>query len=92
MPQTETYVVEPDVVACELAGGAALLDLRTSTYFSLNAVGARVWEALAEPRTVKQVCDAVSETFDTDPKACEADVRAHLLSLEARGLVTHGRG
>ncbi|MFB0613914.1 PqqD family protein [Aurantiacibacter poecillastricola] len=65
---------DPDVVACELGDGLALLNLQTSTYYSLNKVGAAVWEALQERSSAQDISLAVSERFTVTSERCAADV------------------
>ena len=84
---TSVVVAESDVVSCELGGGLALLDLRSGTYYSINKVGAYVWDLLAEPRPLTDVCDTMAEAFEVDRQRCEADVVELITGLEAAGLV-----
>ena len=65
---------EKDVVSCELGDGSALLDMRSGTYFSVNAVGAYVWELLDSPRTFSDLRDAIVERYDVAPDRCEQDL------------------
>lgn len=88
MSQTETYSAQPDVVACELDSGAALLDLRTSLYFSLNGVGAVLWEALQSRTSLDNLAVLVAEKFDVAVEDCRRDVEVYVKELQARQLVT----
>lgn len=72
------FVVDPDVVVCDLGDGGVLLDLRTSQYYSLNPVGQLVWRTASEPRSVSDLCEKVLSEFDVEPDACADDVRALL--------------
>lgn len=63
------------------------LDVEGGSYFSFNATGRRVWELLAEPRSLDALCAALDEEFEVEPAICRADVRALLAELEAAGLV-----
>ncbi|CAN5359904.1 hypothetical protein BH09PSE1_BH09PSE1_05000 [soil metagenome] len=92
MSQTETFAAHPEVVACELEGGAALLDLRTSTYFSLNTVGSVLWQALQSPGSVDSLVAIVADRFDTTAEHCRADVETYLKQLQSRQLVTIVQG
>jgi hypothetical protein len=85
-----TVVADPDVFSCELAGGKALLDLRSSTYYSINSVGAFVWERLAAPITVSQLHSAMIDEFDVEPERCLADLKALVQQFAAAGLVRLG--
>ncbi len=82
-----TVVADPDVFSCELAGGKALLDLRSSTYYSINSVGAFVWERLATPIMVSQLHGAMMEEFDVESERCLADLKALVQQFAAAGLV-----
>lgn len=65
---------DKDVISCELGGGAALLDLRSSTYYNVNAVGAFVWDQLQAPRKVAEIEDAVLARYEIDPETCRKDI------------------
>ncbi|MEJ1937275.1 PqqD family protein, partial [Nostoc sp. NIES-2111] len=86
-PETR-YKALPDVVACDRGGEAALLDLRTSRYFGLNAVGSLVWTSLSEPASPNVLAEIVASRFEVEKPRAEADIRALLDQLEAEGLVT----
>ena len=75
------------MVSCELDEGAALLHLRSSTYFSMNATGGTIWELIQEPKTVAELCDAVAARYEVDPAVCYRDVVALLQQLADARLV-----
>lgn len=75
---------------CEVApfgDGVALLDLRSSSYFSLNDTGRFVFEALREARSADEVVALVAAHYDVEPEACRDDVAALLSNLSQHGLV-----
>jgi hypothetical protein len=74
-------------VSCELAGEAVILDITPGIYYGLNAVGARIWKLIQEPRTVNEIRAAVLEEYDVEPDRCERDLLALLQELAARGLI-----
>jgi sensor domain CHASE-containing protein len=76
-----------DVVACELEGDSVLLDIASSRYFRLNAVGTHVWNALTEPKTVADLQHMILEAFDVDAGRCAQDLDALLGKLSKSGLV-----
>jgi hypothetical protein len=53
----------------------------------LNAVGTRVWELLARPRSLEDLVGAVEREFEVDAARARADLRAYLRLLERKGLV-----
>jgi len=86
---TEGSIVSCDgeVVSCDLAGGAALLDLRTGTYFSINSVGAFVWEMLRNPIAVSEIQKAVVAHYDVEKEKCFEDVSKLLKDMSEAGLI-----
>jgi hypothetical protein len=80
-------VAEADVFSCELAGGKALLDLRTSTYYSINAVGAFVWDRLQAPVTIDKISMAMIDEFDVASERCLSDLKALVKQFADAGLV-----
>ena len=74
-------------VACTLNGEVALLDLDKGLYFGLQGVGAHVWEALQEPRSVDEIISTRLSDFDVTAETCRADVLKFLASLLEAGVV-----
>lgn len=75
-----------DAVACEFGDGLALLNLKSNVYYSLNGVGAFIWELIQEPRPIVDIRGAVLARYHVDAERCEADVDALLKGLAENGL------
>ena len=43
-------VATKDQVSCDLAGEAAILNIKSGVYYGLDPVGARIWNLMQEPR------------------------------------------
>ena len=76
-----------DQVSCDLSGEAAILNLKSGVYFGLNTVGASIWKLIQEPRTVKEIHEAILEEYDVEPNHCEHDVLELLQELSTNGLI-----
>jgi hypothetical protein len=89
VPVTEASIVSCDgeVVSCDLAGGTALLALRTGTYFSINSVGAFVWGMLRNPIAVSEIQDAVVAHYDVEKEKCLEDLSKLLKDMSEAGLI-----
>ncbi len=85
--ERSTIVVTKDQVSADLSGEAAILNLKTSTYFGLNTVGASIWKLLQEPKTVSQIRDAIIQEYDVEPDRCEHDILELLHELSTHGLI-----
>ncbi|TPL04814.1 PqqD family protein [Mesorhizobium sp. B2-4-14] len=75
-----------DAVACEFGDGLALLDLKSNIYYSLNGVGAFIWELIQDPRSIADIRGAVLARYNVDAERCNADVDALLKGLAENGL------
>ena len=65
-----------------------LLDIDGSQYYTLaGAVGVRIWQLLAIPRSPASLVDSLVEEFDVNRQRCEEETRAFLDELIAKGLV-----
>jgi hypothetical protein len=53
----------------------------------LDAVGARIWELIQDPRTVNEIRDALLEEYDVEMERCERDLLAFLDQLAAETLI-----
>jgi hypothetical protein len=76
-----------EVVSCDLAGGAALLDTRSNVYFTLNGVGAHIWSAIQHPTTVAEIIEKIVAQYEVDRVRCQGDVVALLQQLDDAGLI-----
>jgi len=75
-------------VSCEVSGEAVILNLRDSSYYGLDPVGARVWKLLLNgPLPVSSIRDHLLAEFDVAAEQCEADLLELLGRLLEKGLV-----
>jgi hypothetical protein len=64
-----------------------MLDPGVGSYYGLDATGRAVWEHLAEPCSVAQLCRVLAGEFDVELERCAAEVAAFLGELHEAGLV-----
>lgn len=84
---TITLRQAPSVVSQQLDGEAVLLDLERETYYSLNAVGARIWALIGESVALGTLVDRLAEEFDASASVIAADALALVEELLAAGLI-----
>jgi hypothetical protein len=75
------------LVSARVESELVLLDPERDKYLSLNDVGTEIWERLAAPATVRELCEELGRHFDGPPARIEEDVLAFLAELEQRALV-----
>ena len=66
---------------------ALIIHLTSGSYYSLNAVGTRVWESIDGRRTAGDVVKIIQDEYDAESKLIEAEVMSLLTDLVAEGLV-----
>jgi coenzyme PQQ synthesis protein D (PqqD) len=80
-------VLSKDQVSCDLAGEAAIVNLKNGVYYGLDPVGARIWNLAREPITLAQILDALVRDYEVDRLTLESDVRHFVRQLAEQGLV-----
>jgi hypothetical protein len=78
----ETWVVRgKDQVCANLKGEAVILNLKTGKYYSLNAVGTRIWELIENPQTIRGLVDVIESEYQVERERLEQDVFAVFTKL-----------
>ena len=80
-------VAVTDQVSCDLAGEAAILNVKSGVYYGLDPVGARIWSLIQEPRAVEEIQRAITGEYDVEPDRCSRDLFSLLEKLLAEGLI-----
>lgn len=80
-------VAVPDQVSSDVGGEAVVLGLDRGVYYGLNAVAARIWQLIQEPRRLSDVAAVILEEYEIDRARCERDLLALVHQLIAEGLV-----
>ena len=74
-------------VSCPLGEESAILNLKNTVYYGVNAVGARVWKLLQQPRSVQELRDALVDEYEVDAERCQSDLMALLEKMRSGGLI-----
>jgi Coenzyme PQQ synthesis protein D (PqqD) len=90
--QGGTYTKDPDFVFRRIADEIVLLPIRRNmgdleSIYTLNGVGARVWELLDGRRTSRDVSATIVEEYEVTAEQAGIDVADFLAQLEAIGAV-----
>ena len=80
-------VAAKDQVSCDLAGEAAILNIKSGVYYGLDPVGARIWNLMQQPRAVADIRNAITSEYDVEPERCARDLVTLLEKLLAEGLI-----
>ena len=74
-------------ISSDLAGEAIILDLKSGIYYSLDRIGARIWELMQVPRKVSEIVEILIAEYEVSRIQCIDDTTALLMDLEANNLI-----
>jgi hypothetical protein len=80
------YVRSAGGVSVEISGEHVMLGPDMNEYFGFRDVAAYIWEQLAQPRSVDELCASVVATYDIDEATCRRDTEAFLAELTEQRL------
>jgi Coenzyme PQQ synthesis protein D (PqqD) len=94
-PMSNTAVT-PDAIAVAsehqlsttLSGEVVILGLRDAIYYGLQEVGARIWDLLQTPHSVREIVQHIVDEYDVPEEIASADVCRLIGELQQHGLVT----
>lgn len=77
-----------EMLANDLSDTATvMLDIERGTYFGVQDVGKAIWDQLAEPTTVDDLCSHLMAEFEVDRDTCHEQVQAFLVDLLEHRLI-----
>jgi len=82
-----TVTQEKETVSTVLDDETMLMSVASGKCHALDLIGSRIWEEIAKPLPVSELCDRLSREFDVERKQCEHDVLVFLNELAEDGLV-----
>lgn len=77
-----------DLLSSEIDGEVVMMDIESGQYFTLDAIGTRIWKAMAEAISVASLCRALEQEYDAPLPVIERDVLALLANLATQKLIT----
>jgi hypothetical protein len=67
-----------DWLSAKVGDELVMMSAERDYYIGLSEVGARIWELIAEPMELEELCERLEREFEVTPQACRAEVRAFL--------------
>jgi len=77
----------PEPVAVDVDQSVVMMSVEREKYYSLDGVGVRIWQLLAAPRSIAEVCDVLLDEYAIEADECRREVLEYLDRLAAEGLV-----
>ena len=77
-----------DWVSARVEDEMIMMNVERGKYIGLTETGARIWDLLAEPRTVEDLCAELCQEYDITAGQCRAEVEAFVLEMQKQGALT----
>jgi len=84
---TELLVRSPYIRETYTQDGAVLLDIQRGTCFSINSVGAHIWQQIAAGHPLAVIAEGISRTFSIPYQQAWIDVSEFVQQLAEREMV-----
>ena len=78
------------MLASALGDETVMMSLSRNNYYGLDEVGSRIWELLAQPQSIAQICTTLQQEFAVDAQTCQQEVTLFVQQLVDEGLVNVG--
>ena len=86
------FEVSPSVVSRQVGEETMIMDLQSGTYFGLDPIGARVWQAIENGEDCANLGDALAEEYDAPPERIGEDIAALIAILSEQKLIIPAEG
>lgn len=75
------------ILASDLKNEVVMMDIEEGSYYGMEAPGSRIWELLATPQSVAELCQILGAEYDIGTEQCQIEVLAFLEELLTRKIV-----
>lgn len=84
----DTIVAQREnLLVSELDAETILMNASWAAYFGLDATAQVIWNLIAQPRRVSEVCEQLIARYQVEPQVCQQQVCAFLNELHQEGLL-----
>lgn len=87
MPDTVIGQASPGVSAM-MGEHLVMLSVEQGAYFDLNPTAKLIWESLASPRTMHELCMIIHEEYEVSEQDCRDSVERFVLELHKENMVS----
>ena len=74
-------------IEAEIDNEVVALSIENGMCYGLNRVGSRIWNLLASPARIGDLCGTLLAEYKVEPGVCESQVLDLLEELRAEGLI-----
>lgn len=84
----ETRLVRSEqLTGSQVDNELVMIDLDSGEYYGLNAIASDIWQRLAEPVRVADLCADLLQCYDVEAERCEQEVLALLRKMQEKRML-----
>jgi hypothetical protein len=70
-----------------MGGETVMLDMQQNAYFGMDGIASQVWDLLAQPVRVADLCAALQAKYTVEAEECQRDVLELLTQIQTWNLL-----
>lgn len=78
---------DPEIVSAPIEQELVMFSLDRGMYYGLDDIASHIWERIAEPISVSDLCEKLLDEFDVDRETCQRETLELLNWLFEQDLV-----
>jgi hypothetical protein len=90
MDSATKLIVPSQVMSRQVGDETVILDLSRGMYFSLDPVGAQIWQLLSDGQAIDSIVTALLSRYEVAEDQLRRDVSDLVEELKSRGLIELG--
>lgn len=75
------YTQNTDIIGSPIDDEMVMMDVDKGSYFGLNSMGSEIWNLIEEPKTIKQLVDALIDEYEVSRDECKTEVTKFIDTL-----------
>ncbi len=83
----EKFQRADDLLGAAVGEELLMMSIEKGSYFSLNAVGGRIWELLETPISIDELVARLTAEYEVPADTCRREVATFLAKLHERGML-----
>jgi hypothetical protein len=87
LTQDSRIVLTTNLLSAEVDGEAVIMDMQSGNYFGLDAIGTEIFQLMAQPILVSELCRKLEAEFDATPETIREDVLHLCNEMLQHGLI-----
>lgn len=84
---TQLFKRSTETMFCDVGSDIIALNVDRGRCYGMENVTAAVWNLLAEPSDLEQICDRLIQIYDVEPEVCRSGIEQLMADMQSEGLV-----